>query len=96
MGKIEITTTSGFKCKMDEDTTNDMEFFEMCKAADRAENEAEKTYIVSDMLDYLLGDDIKKALYAHIKKAEKTSRVHVDSVMTEFVDIMNQLKDAKK
>ena len=93
MAKNTITTESGFKCKIDEDSLNDMRIFDAVVDLEEGDTllqlKASKT-----LLTLLLGEDQKEALYKHLE--EKEGKAKIDSVGKELSDIFNKLKERKK
>ena len=82
-----IITDTGFKCKVSEDITDDMEFLDILVQVSRGD----MTYL-PDMLIGLLGEKSKKALYEHCR--DKNGRVRSSKVITEVYDIFDKIKGA--
>ena len=87
--KREITTKSGFKCKIDDVVLDDMELVDaMAKAQD------EDPLQITVVLNKLLGETTKKKLYDHVRG--KDGRVPVEATTNEIVEIFEALGDDGK
>ena len=87
--KREITTKSGFKCKIDDVVLDDMELVDaMAKAQD--EDPLQITVVVKK----LLGEETKQKLYNHVRG--KDGRVPVEATTNEIVEIFEALGDDGK
>lgn len=87
--KKEITTKSGFKCKIDDVVLDDMELVDAMAAA-QGEDPLQMTVV----LDKILGEKTKKKLYDHVR--DKNGRVPVQAATDEIVEIIEALGDDGK
>ena len=87
--KKEVTTKSGFKCKIDEAVLDDMELVDaMAKA--QGDDPLQLTVVI----DKILGEKTKKKLYDHVRG--KDGRVPVETTTNEIVEIFEALGDDGK
>lgn len=86
--KKEITTKSGFTCKIDIAVLDDMELVDAMAAA-----QEEDPLQISIVIDKMLGDT-KKALYEHCRA--KDGRVPIEATTNEIVEIFEALGDEGK
>ena len=87
--KREVTTKSGFKCKIDEAVLDDMELVDaMAKA--QGDDPLQLTVVI----DKILGEKTKKKLYDHVRG--KDGRVPVETTTNEIVEIFEALGDDGK
>lgn len=87
--KKEITTKSGFKCKIDDAVLDDMELVDAMAAA-QGDDPLQMTVV----LDKILGEKTKKKLYDHVRA--KNGRVPVQATTDEIVEIFEALGDDGK
>lgn len=87
--KKEITTKSGFKCKVDDKVLDDMELVDAMAAA-----QGDDPLQISVVVDKILGPDIKKKLYDHVRA--KDGRVPLEAATDEVVEIFEVLGDDGK
>lgn len=86
---VEIKTTSGFKCKLDENVVDNMELVDAL-----AEMQGEDDILaISKVLTLLLGKN-KQALYDHIRT--KDGRVPVSDISREIKEIFGSFGDNGK
>lgn len=81
---IEGTTPLGFEFKIDEDNLDDMEFID----ALRDLKEGDFTSL-SNIADYVLGQEQKKALYENIKAHDEKHKVRITMFSTEMQFILS-------
>lgn len=88
--KIEITTSSGFKWKIDPAIGNDLEIIDEFTelVVGRGVNPP------SNLVIKMLGEDGKKALYDHHR--DKDGRVMADKVGPDLNEILNEAAKALK
>lgn len=87
--KKEITTKSGFKCKIDDVVLDDMELVE-AMAASQGKDPLQITVV----LDKILGEKNKEKLYDHVRA--KDGRVPVKACTDEVLEIFEALDDDGK
>lgn len=85
---IEGKTKSGFAYSIPESRLDNMELLDALVAVDKGDGAQ-----LPAALDMLLGKDLKKALYDHVRTAEGT--VPVSAVSAELMEIMQGEKAAK-
>lgn len=88
---IEITTQSGFKCKIDPIVANDMEIIDEFTQIINGTAE----FVPGDFVVKLIGEPQKRALYEY-HRDEKSGRVMADKVGPDLADILNQAREALK
>ena len=87
--KREITTKSGFKCKIDDVVLDDMELVDaMAKA------QGEDPLQITVVIDKILGEKNKEKLYDHLRA--KNGRVPIEATANEVVEIFEALGDDGK
>ena len=84
----EITTASGFCCRVDEDALDDIELLETLSKLDQGD-----VTVLPSTVEGLLGPDGRAALYDHVRTS--SGRVPITKVVEELGDIMQGLKGAK-
>jgi len=87
--KKEITTKSGFKCKIDDAVLDDMELVDAMAAA-QGEDPLQLTVVINK----ILGEKTKQKLYDHMR--DKNGRVPVEATTNEIVEIFEALGDDGK
>lgn len=87
----EITTKSGFDCKIEENVFDDMEVVDLL-----ADVDDDNIVACSKLIKKILSAEDKKRLYDHIRDAD--GRVPVERFGSELADIMAAMTetDAKK
>lgn len=85
----EITTKSGFKCKVDDTVLDDMELVD-AMAASQEEDPLQITVVIKK----ILGEKTKAKLYDHVRA--KDGRVPVEAATNEVVEIFEALGDDGK
>lgn len=86
---MKITTKSGFTCDLPENAADNMELVDAL-----AEMQGDSDILaVSRVLRLLVGDDIRKALYDHLRV---DGRVPLAAVQTEITDIFSALGQTGK
>jgi len=90
---IEGKTKSGYAFKYDERILNDYSLLEAIGRFDRAETKIEQVAALTDMLDYMLGDN-KESLMEHIAAMNDGFRP-VDKIQEELLEIVSMSKDLK-
>lgn len=88
--KIEITTESGFKVKIDPEVANDMEIIDEFTAIITGT----ANFVPADFVVKLIGESGKKALYEYHRN--KSGRVPADKIGPDLADIMNKAAEALK
>ena len=88
----EVTTKSGFACRVDEEALDDIELMEELVELDR--DNARGVLKVPTMLDRLIGEEQRKALYEHLRA--ENGRVKTSAVVTELFSIIQELDKGKK
>ena len=74
------TTESGFTFEVDEEDLNDMEFVELLA------NAQEDSLMFPRLIERMLGEEQKKALYDHLRN--KNGRVPVDATIDIVTEIL--------
>ena len=87
--KKEITTKSGFKCKIDDAVLDDMELVDAMAAA-QGDDPLQLTVVINK----ILGEKTKQKLYDHMR--DKNGRVPVEATTNEIVEIFEALGDDGK
>ncbi len=87
--KRDITTKSGFKCKVDEAVLDDMELVDAMAAA-----QGEDPLQISTVIKMILGDKNKKKLYDHVRN--KDGRVPLEAATNEILEIFEALGETGK
>ena len=85
---ITGTTKTGFEYTIDPEKVNDMEFVELAAAA------REDGLLLPKIITWVLGDEQKKALYAHVR--DKHGAAKADVVGEEFTEIILSINGAKE
>lgn len=86
---MKITTQSGFTCDLPDNAADNMELVDAL-----AEMQGDSDILaVSRVLRLLVGDDIRKALYDHLRV---DGRVPLAAVQTEITDIFSALGQTGK
>lgn len=85
---IKGTTSSGFEFEFNEESIDDMEFVEMIAKAD------DNISLVPELLNWMLGEELKKKLYDHVKGME--GRAKPAAVMREIEEMFEAGGDAVK
>lgn len=80
---IHGTTSTGFEFKVDPDAIKDMEFIELASQVE------ENGLLLPKMLERVLGEKQKKALYDHVRNSK--GRVMIDAVNDEIKDIFDAM-----
>ena len=80
---IEGKTNSGFEFHIDEDNLDDMEFID----ALRELKEGDMTSL-SNVADFILGAEQKKALYEHLKANDEKHKVRLKAFSEEVMFIL--------
>lgn len=84
---VSGTTSSGFAVKVDPEVIQDMEFIEL---AAEAQNNG---LLLPKLIEMVLGEKQKKALYDHVRN--KNGRVLVSAVSDEFEEILQIIREDK-
>ena len=92
MAQRVITTSTGFKCRLNEDALDDMRLVEQMGVLSNG-SASEQLVAVSSILNSILGEEQKEKLYKHV---EEKGRVSVSKVMNELSDIFNGVTASKK
>ena len=87
----EITTSTGFKIKVDEDNFDNMEFVELLAGAG---NETEELMIAPKAIEMTLGKEGKEALYDHVR--DEKGRPRATRAIEEFKEIISLVGDGGK
>lgn len=85
---IKVKTASGFECEIDPNVADDMEILDDIAAVD------ERPQVMPKLLEKILGEEQKKAMYDHLRAED--GRVPVKPTMDMFVEIMNLAGEATK
>lgn len=94
MDKVHIRTQSGFEVDLDQDAMDDMELSELLDAImDEQADARQKMHAYTNIAQKILGDDGKKALYAHLKN--ESGRVPHKKVFDEIGDLIKGLGSKK-
>lgn len=86
---MQITTATGFVCEIEDEALDDMELLEGLIAIDHGESDQ-----LSFVLNRLLGDETKKALYDHVRT--ESGRVPTKAVSEELAEIFKALSPEQK
>ncbi|MBR3124620.1 MAG: hypothetical protein IKF42_04215 [Mogibacterium sp.] len=92
--KIEIVTSSGFKCKLEPARMDDMRIFDNIVVIESDTSDFEKLKASVQLFETLLGKKQKDALYKHLEKTEGQARTA--SFRRELNDILAGLSKSKK
>lgn len=84
---IEVKTRSGFEWKLEADVTDDQELLD-------ALVEVQKTRIYKPVIDIMLGEEGRKALYNHVRNEK--GKVPASKIMLEVADIFNCIRENKQ
>ena len=90
---LSVTTDTGFHCEIEEDALDDMELLEAVMDLENSEPVTKVTGF-REVLELLLGEEQKKALYAHIKAEH--GRVKPSVLKDMLLQIFTRLGDSKK
>lgn len=85
--KIEGTTSTGFEFEYPKANLDNMELVDLL-----AESE-ENPIVVGKIIEMLLGKELKKALYEHVR--EEDGRVPVEKTNSELLEIFNASDESK-
>lgn len=88
-GSVEIVTSSGFSCRIDEDALDDAELIDALVKLDK-----EDYTVIPSVITMLLGEESKKRLYEHLRT--ERGRVPFTALQKEFAEILLALKGKKK
>lgn len=88
---VDVTTKSGFECKVDDDIFNDMEMLE-CINGTMSDDELEVLNSTVKLAKLMFGE-YKKPLYEHIKKEH--GKVLPEVVKDDIVSVIDQIGKAK-
>lgn len=88
---IDITTKSGFACKVDDELFDDFEMLEFIQQT-MSEDAGEKLTATIEIVKRIFGD-YKKPLYEHIKKEH--GRVLPEVLEADIVGVMASIGKAK-
>lgn len=86
-----IKTSTGFECDVNSDVLDDLEFFELCVAADDPQEGIKKTPVI---IEALLGKEQKANLYEHLRR--RIGYVSLSVMKSEIQEIILGLGDDKK
>ncbi|MCQ2530280.1 MAG: hypothetical protein MJ086_03400 [Lachnospiraceae bacterium] len=92
---IEVTTQSGFKCKVNPEAMDDMRLVESITVLKKDGDLFEKTEAVFQLLILMIGEEQKAKLYEHVAEKEN-GRVPLKAFEREVADIFEAMKDSKK
>ena len=87
--KKEVTTKSGFKCKIDKSVLDDMELVDAM-----AEAQGDDPLKFTIVINKILGEKNKKKLYDHLRA--KNGTVPIEATSNEIVEIFEALGDDGK
>lgn len=87
-GSVEIVTSSGFSCRIDEDALDDAELIDALVKLDK-----EDYTVIPSVITMLLGEESKKRLYEHLRT--ERGRVPFTALQKEFAEILLALKGKK-
>lgn len=89
---VKIQTMSGFVCNVDERKAKTWDFLEALVDCE-AEDESTQLMGMRKIVPYLLGKEDFDRLKKHVEKDELTD---IESIMTEFKEILNQIGEQTK
>lgn len=84
---MDITTTSGFKCKIDEKKIKDWEFITYLGMID-SEDDSDRLKGITKAVPFILGAKGEKALMEYLRKENGVA--DAESVITIFTEIINK------
>lgn len=89
---MEVKTSTGFKCKIDEDIKND---YRLLKAISNADSEDASLKIkgTTDLVSLIFGENESK-LMEHIAK-KNDGKIPVEAVTAELTDVLNSINELK-
>jgi len=90
----EVTTASGFTCKVDESKMDDMRLFENIVMIQEDGDTYKKLKASLEIMTELLGEEQKEKLYQHLEKTE--GKASVMSFRRELTDIFSRISEGKK
>lgn len=85
----DITTSSGFSCKLDLMRLDNMELFEEIAEFQKSSN----VVALSRALAMVLGDEAKKVLYEHLRTED--GRVPIEDLGRELTEILKGVNAGK-
>lgn len=88
---IDVTTKSGFECKVDDELFNDFEMLELIQQT-MSDDAMEKLNATIEIVKLMFGE-YKKPLYEHIKKEH--GKVLPEVLEGDIVSVMNSIGKAK-
>lgn len=88
---IDVTTKSGFECKVDDELFNDFEMLELVQQT-MSDDAMEKLNATIEIVKLMFGE-YKKPLYEHIKKEH--GKVLPEVLEGDIVSVMNSIGKAK-
>ena len=88
---VDVTTKSGFECKVDDDLFNDFEMLELVQQT-MNDDAMEKLNATIEIVKLMFGE-YKKPLYEHIKKEH--GKVLPEILEGDIVSVMNSIGKAK-
>lgn len=88
---IDVTTKSGFNCKVDDDLFNDFEMLELIQQT-MSDDAIVKLNATIEIVKLMFGE-YKKPLYEHIKKEH--GKVLPEVLEGDIVSVMNSIGKAK-
>lgn len=96
MSTIEITTKSGFACEVNPKKIKDYRFVKIIRNM-VSEDQTKQFAAVTDMGEYILGEEGVSRLVKHVEDDEGFSSVEdVNAELTEIIDILkNKSSDVK-
>lgn len=94
MDKVEIKTSTGFECELDQDAMDDMELSELMDTIiDDQADPLRKMHAVTHIAEKILGKEGKTALYEHCRN--EAGRVPTKRVYEEISEIIRGLGSKK-
>lgn len=88
---VDVTTKSGFECKVDDELFNDFEMLELIQQT-MSDDAMEKLNATIEIVKLMFGE-YKKPLYEHIKKEH--GKVLPEVLEGDIVSVMNSIGKAK-
>ena len=88
---VDVTTKSGFECKIDDDLFNDFEMLELVQQT-MSDDAMVKLNATIEIVKLMFGE-YKKPLYEHIKKEH--GKVLPEVLEGDIVSVMNSIGKAK-
>lgn len=88
---VDVTTKSGFNCKIDDDLFNDFEMLELVQQT-MSDDAMEKLNATIEIVKLMFGE-YKKPLYEHIKKEH--GKVLPEVLEGDILSVMNSIGKAK-